>query len=59
MKWSIIITVDADMAELVDALISGVSAEGCAGSNPVIRTTGQKQIVRSVFFAFRTWILSI
>lgn len=25
-----------DMAKLVDALISGVSKETCAGSNPVI-----------------------
>ena len=34
----IIIHVDAGMAELVDALVSGTSGETRAGSSPVTRT---------------------
>ena len=41
---------DADMAELVDALISGVSGETRAGSTPVIRT--MKKDAHASFFVF-------
>ena len=42
---------NADMAELVDALISGVSGETRADSNSVIRTIVQTKETRlSLFF---------
>ena len=38
LQRCIIIHVDAGMAELVDALVSGTSGETRAGSSPVTRT---------------------
>lgn len=37
----------ARVAELVDALASGVSAFGCGGSSPPLRTTTSKVVIAS------------
>ncbi len=42
------------MAELVDALISGVSGETRADSNSVIRTIKMKLLVQGLFFLLVT-----
>jgi hypothetical protein len=43
---------NADVAKLVDALLSGGSALGCEGSNPFIRTLEESRPLSLLFFMF-------
>jgi hypothetical protein len=43
---------NADVAKLVDALLSGGSALGCEGSNPFIRTLEESRPLSLLFLCF-------